>query len=147
MHACIFCAIVAGEAPASVVYQDNVCSAFLDIQPVNLGHLLVVPNVHATYLADLHEDTGANLFRVAHRLAGSLRRSGLPCEGVNLFLADGEAAMQEVLHVHLHVFPRFSGDGFGLTFGSDYSNKPERAVLDCAAHQIKTALEALSIKL
>ncbi|MBA3945783.1 MAG: HIT family protein [Herpetosiphonaceae bacterium] len=146
MHDCIFCTIAAGKAPASIVYQDNACIAFLDIQPVNLGHLLVIPNAHATYLADLDEATGGHLFRVAQRLANSLRRSGLPCEGVNLFLADGEAAMQEVLHVHLHVFPRFAGDGFGLRFGPNYLNKPERAVLDSAADQIRRALDAAPTK-
>ncbi|HUR05941.1 MAG TPA: HIT domain-containing protein [Nonomuraea sp.] len=53
-------------------------------------------------------------WRIGHRLAGALRRSGLRCEGVNLFLADGEAAFQQVFHVHLHVFPRYDGDGFRL---------------------------------
>lgn len=140
MENCIFCDILAGKLPVSMVYQDELCSAFMDIQPVNPGHLLVVPNIHAAYLADLDPETGAQLFRVAQRLAGALRTSGLPCEGVNLFLADGEAAMQEVFHVHLHVIPRFSGDGFGLRFGPNYLNKSERAALDQAAVQIRGAL-------
>ena len=78
--------------------------------------------------------------RVAHRLAAALRRSGVRCEGVNLFLADGEAATQEVFHVHLHVFPRFHGDGFGLTFGPDYTTRPPRSALDAVAAQIRAAL-------
>ena len=96
MSDCIFCAIVAGQAPASVVYHDDHCTAFLDIQPVNPGHVLVVPNDHATYLADLPPATGGHLFQVAQQLAAALRKSGLRCEGVNLFLADGKAAFQEV---------------------------------------------------
>jgi histidine triad (HIT) family protein len=137
---CIFCRILAGEAPASFVYRDEVCSAFMDIQPVNPGHLLVIPNVHGTYLADIDGETAAHLMRVGHRLAAALRASGLRCEGVNFMLADGEAAMQSVFHVHLHVIPRFKGDGFGLRFGPHYSELPGRSALDTAAEQVRGAL-------
>lgn len=136
---CIFCKLLAGESEASFVYRDDSCAAFMDIQPVNPGHLLVVPNRHAPYLADLAEEEGAQIFRVARRLAAALRGSGVKCEGVNFFLADGEAAMQEVFHVHLHVFPRFRGDGFGLKFPPGYSNKPGRDGLDAVAEMIKNA--------
>ncbi|HEX4469356.1 MAG TPA: HIT domain-containing protein, partial [Gemmatimonadaceae bacterium] len=111
MSDCIFCRILAGELPASFVYRDEQCAAFMDIRPVNAGHLLVVPVRHAAYLADLDGNIAAELMRVGHAAAAALRASGLPCEGINLFLADGEAAMQEIFHVHLHVFPRFRGDG------------------------------------
>lgn len=76
----------------------------------------------------------------AKRLTAALRASGLRCEGVNLFLADGEAAMQEIFHVHLHVFPRFAGDGFGLRFGPHYRERPEREALEAAAERIRAAL-------
>jgi len=125
-----------------MVYQDAVCSAFLDIQPVNPGHVLVIPNQHAAFLADLEEETGAHMFRVAQRLASALRVCGVQCEGVNFFLADGEAAMQEVFHVHLHVFPRYQGDGFGLNFSPDYFTLPERSELDRIADDIRYALES-----
>ena len=139
---CIFCKLLADELEVSLVYRDEVCAAFMDIQPVNPGHLLVVPNRHAAYLADLQEEEGAQLFRVARRLAAALRRSGVKCEGVNFFLADGEAAMQEVFHVHLHVFPRYDGDGFGLKFSPSYFEKPERKELNKVAEKIRTVLEA-----
>ena len=112
----------------------------MDIQPVNTGHVLVIPNIHAAYLADLEEQIGADLFLIAQRVAAGLRRSGIKCEGVNLFLADGEAAGQEVFHAHLHVFPRYSGDGLGLKFGPRYGIKPERNELDATAEQIRKAL-------
>jgi histidine triad (HIT) family protein len=107
MEGCIFCEILAGKVPASVVVRDGRCMAFMDIQPINAGHVLVVPEDHAARLADLPEETGARMFRTAQRIAAALYEGGLDCEGVNLFLADGEAAGQEVFHVHLHVFPRF----------------------------------------
>ena len=137
---CIFCDLLAGRAAATFVHRDDVCSAFLDIQPVNAGHVLVIPNEHAAFLSELKVEQGAQIFRVGQRIAAALRRSGLPCEGVNLFLADGEAAMQEVLHVHLHVFPRTRGDGFGLKFGPKYFQKPDRTELEEAAQRIRAAM-------
>ena len=139
MDACIFCRIITGEMPASVVHRDERCLAFMDIRPVNPGHLLVVPVRHAPHLADTDAETAAHLMRVAHRMAAALRASGLRCEGVSLALADGAAAGQEVFHVHLHVFPRWRGDGFGLRFGPDYvvRSRPE---LDAAADAIRAAL-------
>ncbi|MGC4814392.1 HIT family protein [Micromonospora sp. DT228] len=114
MGDCIFCAIVRGEAEASIVYEDNYVVAFMDVQPVTPGHLLVVPRAHAVGLEDLAEGDGVQVWTVAHQLALALRRSELRCEGVNFFLADGEAAFQEVFHLHLHVFPRFVGDSFRI---------------------------------
>lgn len=108
---CVFCDIIRGDAPASVVYADDQVVAFMDIQPVNPGHLLVVPRAHATYLVDLDEAVGGHLFQVGMRLAQAVRQVNVRCEGVDLFLADGEAAGQEILHVHLHIIPRFTGDG------------------------------------
>jgi diadenosine tetraphosphate (Ap4A) HIT family hydrolase len=140
MNNCIFCEIVAGRAPASVVYQDETALAFMDVQPVNPGHMLIIPKRHATFLADLDEATGAHLFKIAMRMAAALRRSGIRCEGVNLFLADGEAAFQEVFHVHLHVFPRFAGDPFKID--ADWSTRPARAELDAIAATIRGGLAA-----
>jgi diadenosine tetraphosphate (Ap4A) HIT family hydrolase len=80
------------------------------------------------------------MFTVAQILAQAIRDSNLRCEGINLFLADGEAAFQEVFHVHLHVIPRYSGDGFGLTFPPGYVTRPPRSELDLAAHKIANAI-------
>jgi diadenosine tetraphosphate (Ap4A) HIT family hydrolase len=136
MTGCVFCGIVAGGEPASFVYRDEHVCAFLDIRPVNRGHLLVIPNAHATYLADMASASGTAMFAVAHRLAARLYASGLPCDGVNLLLADGVAAGQEVFHVHLHVIPRVKGDGFGFRFPKDYGVLASREELDGLALQI-----------
>ena len=135
---CVFCGIVAGELEASVVHEDERTLAFMDIQPLTSGHLLVVPRRHASFLAELDPRDGAELFRVAQRAAAALRRSALRCEGVNFFLADGAAAGQEVFHVHLHVFARFPGDGFGLRHPPDYAVRP-REELDAAASALQQA--------
>ena len=138
---CIVCRIAAGAAPASVVYEDAWTLAFLDIRPVNPGHTLVIPKQHAANLAELDEPTGGRLFQVAMRLAAALRASGLRCEGVNLFLADGEAAFQEVFHVHLHVLPRFAGDSFKIA--ADWSQTPARPALESQAAALRQSYARL----
>lgn len=137
---CVICKLLAGELEISLIHRDDVCSAFMDIQPINPGHVLVVPNRHAPQLADLDEDEGAQMFRIAQLVAAALRKCGLQCEGVNFFLADGEAAGQEVFHTHLHVFPRFSGDGFRLNLPPHYQQRPAREELNDIAQRIRVAL-------
>lgn len=141
MNACIFCEIISGNLPSSKVYEDNVCVVFMDIQPVNPGHVLVVPKNHMTDLSDLPSSTGMHIFQIAQQVALKLPDSNLRCEGVNLILAHGEAAGQDVFHVHLHVIPRYKGDGFGFKFGPNYRNLPKREELDTIAAQIKQQLE------
>lgn len=136
---CVFCDIVAGREAASVVHSGETVLAFLDIRPLTTGHLLVVPRAHAPYLADLDPAVGGHMFGVAQQMAAALRRSGLPCQGVNLFLADGEAAFQEVFHVHLHVIPRNPGDGFRLH--AKWRNPP-RAELDSVAEKVRAGSTA-----
>jgi diadenosine tetraphosphate (Ap4A) HIT family hydrolase len=138
---CVFCEIIAGRAESSLAYEDAHVIAFMDIRPLTPGHVLVVPRVHADCLEDLDEEVGAGLFRAGHRLARALRRSALPCEGVNLFLADGEAAFQEVFHVHLHVLPRTAGDGFRIKAAW---RQPGRAELDLAAGKVRQGVRALA---
>lgn len=137
---CVFCDLLTGRLDVSIVYQDPVCSAFMDIQPITPGHLLVVPNKHAANLAELDPNDGAQMFRVGQRLAEALEKVEVKCEGVNFFLANGEAAGQEVFHIHLHVLPRYSGDGFALKLPATYTHLPERAQLDHIASQLRNAL-------
>lgn len=138
---CVFCGILAGEVPVSKIYEDENCLAFLDIQPVNSGHTLVVPKRHAAHLAELDAEIGGKLFSAGMRIAAALRQASLRCEGVNFHLADGEAAGQEVFHVHLHVFPRFEGDGFGLRFGPAYKQLPARSELDEIAAGLRAQID------
>lgn len=110
----------------------------MDVEPANLGHLLVVPRTHAASLDALDEQIGAQVFTVAQRLARALRSSGLPCDGVTMLLADGEVAGQEMPHVHLHVVPRRAGDGFRI---SARWLSPDRTDLDSAAALIRAELD------
>ena len=138
-RACLFCAIAAGDAEASLVYQDETAVAFMDRYPVTPGHLLVVPREHAVGLEDLDAKTSAHVWSVGHNLARALRRSGLRCEGINVFLCDGEVAFQTVFHFHLHVIPRYAGDGWTVGHGT---GERERSLLDRDAQAIEGALAA-----
>jgi histidine triad (HIT) family protein len=131
MSDCIFCRIVAGEAPASFVYQDELVSAFLDIRPITPGHVLVVPHKHVVYTQDLPGPIADRVFNVARVLARTLRQTdAVHADGINLFVADGEAAGQDVFHAHLHVVPRFAGDGFEIDAAAWRERPPTREELD-----------------
>lgn len=138
---CVFCSIVAGTAEASIVYEDDQAIAFMDLKPVTPGHLLVVPRQHAAGLDDLDEETSTHVWRLAHRMARAIRRSGLQCDGINVFLADGAVAFQEVFHYHLHVFPRYAGDGF--TIHAEWKERPRKS-LDEEAKVIRRSLASLA---
>lgn len=135
---CVFCGILDREVESSPLYEDELVAVFMDIQPVVRGHLLVLPRAHAAHLADFDPEDGKTMFALGQWAAAALRASELRCEGVNFFLADGEAAGQDVFHVHLHVIPRHAGDGFGLRFPRGYSVRP-REELDEAAEAIRGA--------
>jgi diadenosine tetraphosphate (Ap4A) HIT family hydrolase len=113
----------------------------VDLCPINEGHLLIIPKIHASDMADIDPDTLAHMMRLAQRMNAALRKSSYKCEGVNLFLADGEAAGQEVFHCHLHVYPRFKGDGFGFrSVKGKHFIQQERARMDAVAQELQGLL-------
>jgi histidine triad (HIT) family protein len=110
---CIFCRIVAGELPASVVGEDERTVSFMDINPATRGHALVIPRVHATNLLEIDVEDLAAVARAAQGLA---RRAAerLGADGVNLINSCGAAAWQTVFHFHVHVIPRYADDPLRL---------------------------------
>jgi len=135
-HDCVFCRIVAGEAPASRVYEDDHAVAFLDVHPVHPGHTLVVPRRHCADLRECDTDLAAHLFAVAARLAPGITRA-VDADAFNIWTAAGRAAGQTVFHLHLHVLPRFHGDVFGPRLPKDGMMKAARADLEAVAARIR----------
>lgn len=112
-HKCPFCAIVLGEDPdAREVYRDEHVVAFLPREPATLGHVLIVPHQHIPNIWSLDSQTAAQLGRAAIALAGVMRRTLEP-EGLNVIQSNGAAASQTVMHLHVHLVPRWSGDVMG----------------------------------
>jgi len=113
---CIFCKIVAGEIPSFTLFQDDRTLAFMDINPANDGHALVVPTRHAPNLYEIAgEDAGA-VIATARRVARAVDLTVKP-EGLNLVQCNGEAAGQSVFHFHMHVLPRSIGDELKMNWG------------------------------
>ncbi|MFC5133673.1 MULTISPECIES: HIT family protein [Haloferacaceae] len=107
---CIFCSIVAGEIPARTVYETDEVLAFLDANPLARGHTLVIPKTHAGRVGDLDVDRTRALFDAVAELTPRVQEA-VDADAANVGINDGEAAGQEVPHVHAHVIPRFEGDG------------------------------------
>ena len=138
---CIFCAIVAGLAPAARVFDDDDCLAFMDIQPLARGHVLVIPKRHAENLFDLEADEAAAVARTAKQLAHALRTVLKP-EGLRLFQLNGAAAGQTVFHYHTHLLPR-NADEPDVNPAALHARKPaDRAELEELAGRIRTALDS-----
>ena len=110
MNDCIFCKIIAGEIPATVVYEDGEALVFMDIGPIIKGHALVVSRKHYDPVTETPDDVLAKLHLVAKRIAQA-QVNGLGADGVNIMQNNGKAAGQEVPHIHVHVIPRFANDG------------------------------------
>jgi histidine triad (HIT) family protein len=134
---CIFCQILARKIPGSFVFEDDVVAVFLDLYPVNPGHALVVPKGHTDDLLSCLPEVAGRLFEVAARFAPVLVRA-TGAEGFNVWTANGQAAGQEVFHLHLHVLPRFGNDTFGLRFPKGYPRAAPREELDAMAAEIRS---------
>jgi histidine triad (HIT) family protein len=137
---CIFCKIVRREAPASIVREDAATLAFLDIHPISPGHTLVIPKVHAAYVEDLPSGAVGPVLEAAKEISHALRSSGIRCDAVSFYLANGPEAGQEVRHAHLHLIPRWKGDGFGVRVPAGHGRIAERKELDELATKIRSAL-------
>lgn len=135
---CIFCKIASGRTNSHVVFQDDSCIAFLDIHPVNPGHILIVPKRHVERFSDLQKTEAAHLFETAYQIYAAINASILKCEGANIFLSDGAVAGQEVAHTHLHIAPRYANDGHRVGFlHSDVDAAQEDELSRTAAEIVK----------
>ncbi len=130
---CIFCAIVAGDAPATIVDEDEHTRAFMDIHPWTPGHALVIPRRHHRDLFEIPDDDLAHTVSAAKRLAGTVRDK-LDADGVNLLNSAGKAAWQTVFHFHVHVIPRYEDDPLELPWTPKPGDEDE---IKAAAEELK----------
>ena len=112
---CLFCAIIDGEIPSYLLYEDELFYVMLDRFPKHLGHVLILPKRHAAHIFTLNEEEARGLFPLAQRIAAAMR-GVLEYSGLNLLQNNGAAAGQEVNHFHLHLIPRFDGDDMAILY-------------------------------
>ena len=122
MNDCIFCKIISGELPSFKVYEDERVIAFLDIRPVNAGHTLVVPKAHSQNIFDIKPEDWDAVAGVTRVLAIAIEK-GTGADGVNIAMNNREHAGQVVHHPHVHIIPRFKGDGIKLMPQRTYQDK------------------------
>ena len=136
---CTFCDMIHGAAEVSICHEDADAIAFMDIQPVNNGHVLVVPRKHYESVLEVPPELGVHLFQVTMQLTNAIRRV-TGCEDFNLIVNSGAAAGQDEPHYHIHIIPRREGDGFDVPLPFNGSTMPDRTVLDAYAARIISAL-------
>lgn len=136
MDNCVFCRIVRGEIPATLVHQDELTIAFMDIGSVNPGHMLVAAKPHVENIQGMDERLAAAMFCMAARVARAADEVLHP-QGISVYQANGKAAGQTVFHAHIHVLPRWENDGMEFTWPV---KNPPREELEQVAAQLRAAL-------
>jgi histidine triad (HIT) family protein len=111
---CIFCKIVAGEVPCCKVFEDDRALAFMDIMPLNKGHLLVVPKDHYENIFEIDDGLYGHLMSLISRIAKAVKMTVEP-DGMNILQLNGRAANQVVPHLHIHIVPRWTGDSLTVS--------------------------------
>ena len=113
MDNCIFCKIIDGSIPSTVVYEDADFKAIMDISPAAKGHVLVLPKKHCADLLSIDPDVASKALLVASRIANAQKKA-FNCDGINLLQNSGEAAWQSVFHLHIHLIPRYKEDNIAV---------------------------------
>jgi len=137
---CVFCAIAQGTTPASVVDENDLVMAIVDLRQVHPGHTLVIPRRHLHDVRELDDATGAALMAMVSRITRAVG-GAFPNEGLSLWHSIGEAAFQEVPHLHIHVHPRRVGDDL-LRVYPQHPTNTERSTLDAYAAELRAHLDA-----
>ncbi len=112
---CLFCNIAKGKIPSATIYEDSHFAVILDVNPATKGHCLIIPKEHFDNIYDLDGETAGKLFSLATCIARAMK-DALNCDGLNVIQNNGEIAGQTVPHFHLHLIPRYEGDGVDLTW-------------------------------
>ena len=142
MSECIFCMIVRGKLPSVKLFEDEEVVAFMDIKPITAGHVLVIPKRHVELLTELDDELVGKMMVAVKMVGKALKRSKLNCRGINYIASDGAEAGQEIFHVHIHVVPRYRGDGFGLRMPERYDEETDQKKLERTAAKVRKVFDS-----
>ena len=142
-ESCIFCRIIGGEEMVSLVHEDDLTLAFMDIQPMSKGHVLIASRDHYPTLFDLPDNVAERCLSLARQIGEGLRHA-TGANAVNLFSANGRAGGQDVPHFHLHMIPVREGEPFALQLPMADAAIPSRSELDVWAARISKAIQEVN---
>jgi len=140
MPECIFCTIIRGKKPVTKLFENEDIIAFMDNKPITKGHVLLIPKRHTELLTELDDNIAGQMMIAAKKVGMALKKSKLNCRGINYILSDGAEAGQDIFHVHMHVIPRYRGDGFGLRMPQRDEDESDEKTLERIAAKIRKTL-------
>jgi histidine triad (HIT) family protein len=140
MPSCVFCQIIKKEIPANIVCEDARFLVFMDIHPVNLGHVLIVPKVHYSNLYEMPDESLSSLGPMIKKIAVAVKE-GVSADGINIGMNNGQPAGQLIGHAHVHIIPRFENDGHRHWKGKkpysvDEISSAGRKIKDCVQNDL-----------
>jgi histidine triad (HIT) family protein len=141
MPECIFCGIIRGTRPSIKIFEDDNMIAFMDYKPVTKGHILIAPKRHTELLTELEDSLAGDMIVLAKKVGKALKKSKLNCHAINYIMSDGAEAGQRIFHVHMHVIPRYRGDGFGLRMPERDEEETDEKKLERTAAKIRKVFE------
>lgn len=135
MNDCLFCKIINGDIPSSKIYEDKYTYAFLDINPVNPGHTLVIPKKHFKNIFDISEKELCEVIKITKKISAAIK-TAMDADGINIAMNNEATAGQIVFHAHTHVIPRYEGDGYKSWRGGEYRNGEEEETAEKIKKQL-----------
>lgn len=133
--------IVRGTQPSVKLFEDENVIAFMDFKPITKGHILIMPKKHAEFLTELDDNLAGEMITLAKKVGKALRKSKLNCHAVNYIMSDGAEAGQRIFHAHMHIIPRYRGDGFGLRMPERDDDETDEKKLERIVSKIRKAFE------
>jgi len=143
MPECIFCDIIRGKIASTTVFENDDVIAFMDNKPITRGHVLLIPKKHTELLTELDDRIAGRMMIAAKKIGIALKKSKLNCSGINYILSDGAEAGQDIFHVHMHIIPRYRGDGFGLRMPKRDEEESEEKTLERTAVKIRKTMDTV----
>ncbi|MFH0737609.1 MAG: HIT family protein [Candidatus Micrarchaeota archaeon] len=141
MPECIFCMIIRGKKAVTKLFENEDIIAFMDNKPITKGHVLLIPRRHSELLTELDDNIAGQMMIAAKKVGMALKKSKLNCRGINYILSDGAEAGQDIFHVHMHIIPRYRGDGFGLRMPQRDDDETDEKSLERTAAKIRKTME------
>ncbi|MFC1801936.1 HIT family protein [Patescibacteria group bacterium] len=133
---CLFCKIIDGELPSHKIYEDENSFAFLDINPVNRGHILLLPKDHSRNIFDIEDKVFKKLAPVIKKLSIAIKKVVI-ADGINVHINNEPDAGQVIFHTHIHIIPRFKDDGIKMWKGKPYKDGEEKEITDKISNLLK----------